>query len=101
MPKLTYTTIDDDGNEITTVKKNAKGKTPTFHILRYTAKLGDSAFIVHGHKPCCAHCGTKHLVACVEIVQPDLFQKTHYDLVVQCALCGNHTVFKYTLESRE
>jgi len=100
MPKLTYTTIDDDGNEITTIKKNKKGRRPTLQILRYRAKLGDSEFIVHGHRPTCAICGSKDLAPCVEIEQPDMFQKTHFTLVMQCKKCSDHTVFKYILESR-
>lgn len=101
MPKLTYTTIDDNGNEVTTVNKNKKGRAPKFQILRYVCKLGDSGFIIHGHRPSCAHCKAKTMQPCIEVSQPDLFQKTHFDLVMQCDTCGQHTVYKYTLESRE
>lgn len=101
MLKLTYETIDDNGNEITTITKNKKGRTPTLHILRYSAKLGNSGFIKNGHKPSCATCKNKNMTPCVEIEQKDLFQHTHFTLVMQCGDCGQHTVYKYVLESRD
>jgi len=101
MAKLTYQAIDDNGNEIVTVNKAKTGKAPHFQILKYHCKLGNSDFIIHGHKPSCAYCASKKMVSCVEVSQDDLFQKTHFDLVAQCKKCGKHTVYRYILESRE
>jgi len=96
--KLRYTKATDENGTITTFDKAVKGPKPKANILRYKCTLGSAMFIINGEKPQCAVCGEKDLAPCIELEQLALWGGAQFDLVMQCAACGQHSLFKYEIE---